>query len=237
MVDEALIAAEPMLREAGFHVEREVDPGLPGLVGDPAALVRALRNLVENAVKYGGEDRRVAVRAQKTERGGRGYVRLEVEDRGLGIPAEDQKHLFEPFWRGREATARQIRGSGLGLSLVRSVVRAHGGDVLGQGASPGRVAFSRSSYRPGATTVRPRGRGTGKDMMTSRILLVEDEPGVRLTVEDRLRSEGYQVERAADGEEGSKRATSEPFDLRDPRRHAAQAQRLRRVPRPAADAG
>jgi two-component system, OmpR family, alkaline phosphatase synthesis response regulator PhoP len=50
-------------------------------------------------------------------------------------------------------------------------------------------------------------------MMTSRILLVEDEPGVRLTVEDRLKSEGYQVESAADGEEGSKRATSEPFDL------------------------
>ena len=130
VVDEALIAAEPMLRETGFHVEREVDPGLPGLVGDPAALVRALRNLVENAVKYGGEDRKVAVRARQGERGGRGYVRLEVEDRGLGIPAEDQKHLFEPFWRGGEATARQIRGSGLGLSLVRSVVRAHGGDVL-----------------------------------------------------------------------------------------------------------
>jgi two-component system alkaline phosphatase synthesis response regulator PhoP len=50
-------------------------------------------------------------------------------------------------------------------------------------------------------------------MMTSRILLVEDEPGVRLTVEDRLKSEGYHVESAADGEEGSKRATSEPFDL------------------------
>ena len=50
-------------------------------------------------------------------------------------------------------------------------------------------------------------------MMTSRILLVEDEPGVRLTVEDRLKSEGYSVESAVDGEEGSKRATSEPFDL------------------------
>jgi signal transduction histidine kinase len=53
-----------------------------------------------------------------------------VEDHGLGIPKDEQKHLFEPFWRGDEATARQIRGSGLGLALVRSVVRAHGGDVL-----------------------------------------------------------------------------------------------------------
>jgi two-component system alkaline phosphatase synthesis response regulator PhoP len=50
-------------------------------------------------------------------------------------------------------------------------------------------------------------------MMTSRILLVEDEPGVRLTVEDRLKSEGYSVECAVDGDEGSKRATNEPFDL------------------------
>jgi signal transduction histidine kinase len=84
---------------------------------------------VENAVKYGGEDRKVAVRARAVERGGYPRVRLEVEDRGLGIPAAEQKQLFEPFWRGAEATSRQIRGSGLGLALVRSIARAHGGEV------------------------------------------------------------------------------------------------------------
>ena len=67
-------------------------------------------------------------------------MRLEVEDRGLGIPAAEQKQLFEPFWRGAEATSRQIRGSGLGLALVRSIARAHGGDLRLRDAAPGTIA-------------------------------------------------------------------------------------------------
>jgi two-component system phosphate regulon sensor histidine kinase PhoR len=129
LVDEALAAAEPALPEAGFRVDRDLAPDLPAVTGDTAALVRALRNLIENAVKYGGEDRTVTVRARRVERGGRGFLRLEVEDHGLGILPADQKHLFEPFWRGTDATERQIRGSGLGLALVRSIARAHGGEV------------------------------------------------------------------------------------------------------------
>ena len=56
-------------------------------------------------------------------------VVFSVEDRGLGIDAEDRKHVFEPFYRGAEATERQIHGNGLGLSLVRRIVTAHGGKV------------------------------------------------------------------------------------------------------------
>jgi two-component system sensor histidine kinase BaeS len=52
-----------------------------------------------------------------------------VEDRGLGIDAEDRKHIFEPFYRGREAVSRQIKGSGLGLNLVQRIAEAHGGSV------------------------------------------------------------------------------------------------------------
>ena len=54
-------------------------------------------------------------------------VVFTVEDRGLGIDAEDRKHIFEPFYRGREAVSRQIHGSGLGLNLVMRIVDAHGG--------------------------------------------------------------------------------------------------------------
>jgi len=99
------------------------------VTGDAPALARAVRNLVENAVTYGGADRVVAVRSKTAARDGRRLVRVEVEDRGLGIPPDEQKQLFEPFWRGKEARARQIGGSGLGLALVRSIVQAHGGEV------------------------------------------------------------------------------------------------------------
>lgn len=127
VIGEALAAADPALREAGFRAERETAPGLPFVLGDAPALARAVRNLVENAVKYGGDDHTVTVRARVAE--GARAVRIEVEDKGLGIPAEEQRHLFEPFWRGAHATSRQIRGSGLGLALVESIARAHGGRV------------------------------------------------------------------------------------------------------------
>jgi signal transduction histidine kinase len=129
VVDEALHAASHALNEAGASATREIAPGLPPLLGDAPALARAVRNLVENAAKYGGSDRAVALRALRRDRSSRPWVRIEVEDHGFGIPEAERKHLFEPFWRGDEATARQIRGSGLGLALVHSIATAHGGEV------------------------------------------------------------------------------------------------------------
>jgi signal transduction histidine kinase len=69
-------------------------------------------------------------------RGGR-EVQIAVEDRGLGIAPADLPHVFEPFYRGAEAQSRQIRGNGLGLSIVRSIVEAHGGHVTVT-SSPGK---------------------------------------------------------------------------------------------------
>ena len=137
LVEEALDAARAALSEAGVEVEREVATDLPPVLGDTSALARAVRNLIENAVKYRGDDRRVAVRARGVDRGGLPWVRLEVEDHGLGIAPLEQKHLFEPFWRGPEATGRHIQGSGLGLALVQSIVSAHGGRVSVR-SEPGR---------------------------------------------------------------------------------------------------
>jgi two-component system phosphate regulon sensor histidine kinase PhoR len=62
-----------------------------------------------------------------SERNGR--VQIRVDDRGLGIDATDLPHVFEPFYRGRRATESQVRGSGIGLSLVRTIVEEHGGGV------------------------------------------------------------------------------------------------------------
>jgi signal transduction histidine kinase len=140
LVDAALEASRPALAEADLQVEREVAAGLPALAGDGPALTRALRNLIENAVKYRGESRFVRVAASGYVSEGRPRVRLVVEDRGLGIAPPELRHIFEPFYRGHDAAERQIRGSGLGLALVRSIVRAHGGEVTvksepGQGSS------------------------------------------------------------------------------------------------------
>jgi signal transduction histidine kinase len=96
------------------------------VVGDAAALRSAVENLIANAVKYGGADRWVGIRAEKTSRRPL-EVRITIEDHGPGIPSSDLPHIFEPFYRGKGVVARQVRGNGLGLALVQRLVAAHGG--------------------------------------------------------------------------------------------------------------
>jgi two-component system, OmpR family, sensor histidine kinase SenX3 len=87
-----------------------------------------VQNLVGNAIKYAGGDRwvRVAVTAHDSPRR---EVRIAVEDHGAGLDPDEQRLVFEPFFRGKAAVANQIKGSGLGLSLVRRISDAHGGRV------------------------------------------------------------------------------------------------------------
>jgi signal transduction histidine kinase len=143
IVYESIAACRAEIESAAFNVEVAIADGLPNVVGDVAALKSALRNVVSNAVKYGGTARWIRVSAslepprsgvaqtvdKARGRSGRA-VYFGVEDRGIGIDADDRKHIFEPFYRGREAVGRQIQGSGLGLNLVMRIVAAHGGHVI-----------------------------------------------------------------------------------------------------------
>jgi signal transduction histidine kinase len=125
VVDEVLRDHRLVLEQAGMTVERDVAPGLPEVQGDRPALRRALANLVANAAKFASSGGWIAVRARPDGRG----VLLRVEDRGPGIPRDERKRVFEPFFRGPAAEQNATPGNGLGLSLVRHVVRAHGGSV------------------------------------------------------------------------------------------------------------
>jgi signal transduction histidine kinase len=130
VVHSALDACQAQAQSQGFEIECQLEPDLPRVYGDAAALGRALRNLIDNALKYSDGSRWIGVRAAREN----AYVRVTVTDRGLGIPKAEVGHVFEAFYRGREARARQIQGNGLGLSLVERIVRAHGGRVEVQSA-------------------------------------------------------------------------------------------------------
>lgn len=133
LITEALAAVAHEAEAAGVTRESDIPEALPSVAGDAMALRAALQNLIGNAVKYAGDARWLRVSASADKR----RLRISVADRGLGITAEDRKHIFEPFYRGREAVTRQIQGSGLGLHLVRRIVEAHGGTVTVQ-SEPGK---------------------------------------------------------------------------------------------------
>jgi signal transduction histidine kinase len=121
----ALEDCRALLAERRARVESDLDPRLPAVVADPAALRRALRNLIENAAKYGGPDPWIGILARQAG----GEVAITVEDHGPGIRREDLPHLFEPFFRSRPTGAETPPGSGLGLSVVSRIARAHRGRV------------------------------------------------------------------------------------------------------------
>lgn len=130
LVHESLAACRTEIDQAGVNVEVSIADQLPNVAGDVTALRSALQNLISNAVKYGGDGRWLRVSARLDPGMGKQQrVLFAVEDHGLGIDAEDRKHIFDPFYRGREAVAQQIQGSGLGLNLVHRIAEAHAGSV------------------------------------------------------------------------------------------------------------
>jgi len=142
VIDGALASClEAMPRGETFEIERDVPADLPPVMADAAALKRSLHNLLGNALKYGGDNLPVRLSAHKSAAASGGAeVRIKIEDRGRGIAPADLPHIFEPFYRGREVVAAQIHGNGLGLSLVKHIVEAHGGRVsveteLGRGSA------------------------------------------------------------------------------------------------------
>jgi len=140
LVESALAACRSLVEQGGFQVETEIQPGLPLVMADAAAMRNAIQNLLSNAMKYSGESRRIGIQAHSRvgERGAE--VNIKIEDHGLGIAPSDLSQIFEPFYRSREVVAAQIHGNGLGLSLVKHIIEAHGGRVsvesaVGRGSS------------------------------------------------------------------------------------------------------
>lgn len=120
-----------VVREAGFTVDVQAEPDLPPVLGDLSALSQCLQNLVGNAIKYGGNRGRIAMRANlhKSEIPHVEEIRVTVEDHGIGIDIADLPHIFEPFYRSPSVAAAQIHGTGLGLALAKSIAEAMGGKI------------------------------------------------------------------------------------------------------------
>ena len=125
------------------RVELEVSglDDLPAIQGDDDALNLAFANILHNAAKYGADDSgTVRVRVEAGFDADRPQVTVSITDCGPGIPAAEQQRIFEPFVRGRRAAESTVPGSGLGLSLARQTIEAHGGSITVD-SEPGRTTF------------------------------------------------------------------------------------------------
>jgi two-component system, OmpR family, phosphate regulon sensor histidine kinase PhoR len=136
VIERALDVVRYRVEKEKMRLRTEIEPGLPRVRMDENAVTLVLLNLIDNAVKYAVDGKEVEVRLVRTP----GGVLLSVRDQGPGIPIDEQARIFERFYRARAARDRNVRGSGIGLALVKHIVAAHGGrlavaSVPGQGAT------------------------------------------------------------------------------------------------------
>jgi signal transduction histidine kinase len=131
LVHNTLDSYRYQLEQSGFQFEEKIDE-VPSMRVDREAMARSLLNLVNNALKYSQDRKYIGVNLYRDN----GSVKLEVVDQGIGIPHEEQQKIFEKFYRVGDPLVHNTKGSGLGLSLVRHIVQAHGGEVAVD-SSPG----------------------------------------------------------------------------------------------------
>ncbi len=125
LLNDIVSTTQDRLGNEGIRIETEIEKSLPPVMADGAAMTQALNNLIDNAVKYSGSSEKIVVRAFHDERG----VMVQVIDFGIGIQKEERDKIFDRFYRGGDELTRTVKGSGLGLTLVKQIVAAHKGSI------------------------------------------------------------------------------------------------------------
>ena len=197
-------------------IQFTVDPAAEQLavVGNPEDLRTAVLNILDNAVKYSPQGPQLEVHLALD---GDAWMMLTVSDHGLGIAPLHLKRIFTRFYRVPARNVFRIKGTGLGLFLVRSIARQHGGDVVAESEGEGRGATIRLAASPGAL------RAKGRDNVGANILVVEDEAHLAQGLLFNLRAEGYTAELAVDGETALEMIAAELHRCHHPGRDASWA--------------
>jgi two-component system phosphate regulon sensor histidine kinase PhoR len=125
VVERAIELSQRRVQAAEMTLEAELEPDLPLVRLDANAFTLAVLNLIDNAIKYAADGKKIRLALQRQK----SRVVLSVRDWGSGIDPEEHERIFERFYRARAIRLKPIRGSGIGLALVRHIARAHGGDV------------------------------------------------------------------------------------------------------------
>jgi len=125
LLQELISTIQQQVRHEGFTLEAEIDTNLPPIMADRSAIIQAITNLIDNAIKYSGEAQKIYIRGFVEGQ----HLIIAVHDFGIGIKAEETDKVFDRFYRGGDELTRTVKGSGLGLTLVKQIVQTHHGSV------------------------------------------------------------------------------------------------------------
>lgn len=118
-----------LLDEKKMHLEYSINTKQESINADPDALFLSITNLIANAIKFNGDSKKILLKVDEVSLKGELALRIQVQDFGIGIPEKEQGFIFKPFFRGEKPVSEQVKGNGIGLSLVQKVVNAHQGQV------------------------------------------------------------------------------------------------------------
>lgn len=191
------------------------------VIGDPARIRQVLLNIVDNAVKYTPPGGRVSLElAQGPEdREGKGVYRFCCADTGIGMDAEFQEKIFQPFERARNTTASRIAGVGMGLAIAKRLMDLMDGSISVQSEPGGGSVFIvefclYAGQEPPEVELGPQ-TGETPDYADKRVLLVEDNELNMEILEEFVSAAGVQIEKAHDGREAAERVETNPSGYYD----------------------
>jgi len=206
----------------GLRWAVDISEKLPALVvGDPVRLRAALENLIDNAVKFtesGGVAFGVSVRRGAREKSkGKVGIAFMVSDSGIGLTLAEIKRLFRPFSQANVSIASRFGGAGLGLSSVKQIARAMGGDIVIAPRRGGGTTFTLTVTLARAKASQAAGAGGNADTPQAstralRVLSVEDNPFGRVVLNTILTELGHQAEFIGRGEAAVERIAGGDFD-------------------------
>jgi CheY-like chemotaxis protein len=201
----------------GLSASVDIADDLPAFaIGDAVRLRAALENLIDNAVKFTASGDVAFTARLASVAKGRAAVRFTVADSGIGVSVAEIKRLFRPFSQANISIAQRFGGAGLGLSSVRLLARAMGGDVTAAPRRGGGTVFTMSAsfaLASGVEDAAAEGEDDLPDARPLRILSVEDNPFGRVVLNAILNELGHQTEFIGRGENANERLAQGEFDV------------------------
>ncbi len=203
IVRETVEGYRTTLEGAGLSLDLDLPAGELCVRGDRLRLSQALSNLLQNAVKFTPPGGRIAVRAARVH--GDRRAEITIRDTGAGIEPEELPYIFEVFSQGDHSLDRSLGGLGVGLAVVKGLVKMHGGEVAAHSEGPGKGAELTIRLPLEAAAGRPLQEAAQEAVHPNgarRILVVEDNPDAAATMRDFLELSGHEVQLAASGTDG-----------------------------------